>query len=167
MTTGFDTAPQRTEVEFHCTGQAVGKMRNELKVKMVQPAEDAMYEFATDEGPFHGGDATAPPPLSMFVASLTACLMTQMRAFSKRLDVTIDDLRVETRFTWDWAREGRVYETAPKSIEIDVLVDSPNSLDETKALIAAAKKGCFIEQTLGRANIIQHRIKTDDGYVDA
>lgn len=163
---GYESAPPRQEVQFNCQGQATGKMRNELQVTMVQPKEDAIYEFATDEGPFHGGDASAPPPLSMFVASLTACLMTQMRAFAKRMDVKIDDLRVETRFTWDWAKTGRVYETAPKSIEIDIFLDSPDPLEKSAALIATAKKGCFIEQTLGRSNIIHHRIKTDDGYVE-
>lgn len=167
MSTTFDDAPQRTQVQFKCAGQAVGKMRNELAVQMVQPFEEEIHELATDEGPFHGGDATAPPPLALFVASLTGCLMTQMHAFAKRMDVTIDDLKVETRFTWDWARAGRVYETAPKSIEIDVLLDSPDPLEKTRALVAAAKKGCFIEQTLGRSNVIHHRIKTADGFVEA
>jgi len=34
-------------------------------------------------------------------------------------------------------------------------------------LVEAAKKGCFLEQTLGRENTIRHRIKTDGGWVDA
>lgn len=166
MSVTMDNAPPRTEVQFDCTGVATGKMRSELQVTMVQPAEDTVFDFATDEGGFHGGDGTAPPPLSMFVASLTACLMTQIRAFAKRMGVSIDDLKVETRFTWDWIKAGRVYETAPKSIEIDVFLESPDPLEKSKALIEAAKKGCFIEQTLGRANMIHHRIKTDDGFVE-
>lgn len=165
MSMTLDTAPPRTEVEFTCSGHATGKMRNELNVQMVQPFEEKVYELATDEGPFHGGDASAPPPLALFVASLTGCLMTQMRAFAKRMDVQIDDLKVEARVTWDWARAGRVYETAPKSFEIDVFVDSPDPLEKVTALIETAKKGCFIEQTLGQANMIKHRIKTAEGFV--
>jgi len=161
-----ETAPPRTEVQFNCTGHATGKMRNDLRVQMVRPFAEEVHEMATDEGPFHGGDATAPPPLAMFVGSLTGCLMTQIRAFAKRMDVTIDDLTVETRITWDWAKAGRLYETAPKSLEIDVLLDSPDPLDKTTELINAARKGCFIEQTLGQANTINHRIKTADGFVD-
>ena len=110
-------------VEFRCTRRAVGKMRNELDVRMTRPMEER-FEMATDEGPFHGGEATAPPPLAHFIASLTGCLMTQLRAFSRRLGVPIDDLTVETAIEWDWARAGRVYETAPKSFAIDVAVDS-------------------------------------------
>lgn len=32
----------------------------------------------------------APPPLALFVAGLTGCIMTQIRAFAKRMDVPID-----------------------------------------------------------------------------
>jgi len=82
-------------VTFVCKGQATGKMRNELDVTMTKPVQEH-FSLATDEGPFHGGDATAPPPLALFVGGLTGCIMTQLRAFAKRMDVTIDDLRVET-----------------------------------------------------------------------
>ena len=154
------------DVRFDCTGQATGKMRNELSVTMVTPMEEH-FELATDEGPFHGGDASAPPPLALFVGGLTGCIMTQLRAFARRMDVAITDLRVETRVTWRWTPNGRIYETAPKSFEIDVLLDSPDPMDRQLALIAAAKKGCFVEQTLGTANTIRHRLKTPDGFVDA
>ncbi|UYV36676.1 OsmC family protein [Rhodobacteraceae bacterium D3-12] len=161
----LDNAPERAVVEFRCSGHAVGKMRNELDVRMTKPMEER-FEMATDEGPFHGGDASAPPPLALFIASLTGCLMTQIRAFARRMGVTIDDLDVETVIEWDWAREGRVYETAPKSFAIDVHVDSADAPDKIEALILAAKRGCFIEQTLGQANRITHRMKRDGAWVE-
>ena len=151
-------------VTFTCDGKAVGKMRNDLDVRMTEPMEEA-FTLATDEGPFHGGDATAPPPLALFVGGLTGCLMTQLRAFAKRMDVAIDDLRVETRVSWQWTPKGRLYETAPKSFDIDVFLESPATLEDQVALIRAAKKGCFVEQTLGRVNDITHRVRTDRGFV--
>lgn len=154
------------EVVFTCTGQATGKMRNELDVKMVEPMLEE-FSLATDEGPFHGGDASAPPPLALFIGGLTGCIMTQLRAFAKRMNVQIDDLAVDCRVVWQWTPKGRIYETAPKSFEIDVRLDSPNPLEEQRALIAAAKKGCFVEQTLGQANTIRHRLKTEAGYIEA
>jgi uncharacterized OsmC-like protein len=160
----FDNAPDRAVVAFHATGHAVGKMRNEIDVRMVQPMGER-FEMATDEGPFHGGDATAPPPLAHFVTGLTGCIMTQIRAFARRMDVKLTDLTVETRVEWDWAREGRVYETAPKSFAIDVNIASDDPPEAVAALIRAAKRGCFIEQTLGQANRITHRMKQGDGWV--
>lgn len=154
----------RAVVVFHCTGTATGKMRNELDVRMVAPMQER-FTLASDEGPFHGGDATAPPPLALFVGALTGCLMTQLRAFARRTGVTLTGLQVETRVEWDWQATGRVYETAPKSFEIDVLIDSDDPLEAQSALVRAARRGCFIEQTLGQANAITHKLRTDSGWV--
>ena len=155
---------QKAQVRFDCHGSATGKMRNELAVTMKLPFEEGPFELATDEGSFHGGDATAPPPLALFVASMTGCIMTQIRAFAKRLDVTLNDLTVDTRAVWDWEAKGRVYETAPHYFEIDVSIDSSDDEARVVQLINVAKKGCFIEQTLSTANIIHHRMKTEDGW---
>ena len=158
-----ETAPEAFELELACTGTASGKMRNDLDIRFVRPIQE-QFEMATDEGPFHGGDATAPPPLTLFIGGLTGCIMTQIRAFAKRMDVRIDDLRVETNIVWNWRKAGRVYETGPKSLAIDIFLESPDPEEKAAALIEAAKKGCFIEQTLGQANTIRHRLKTDAGW---
>ncbi len=151
-------------VTFTCEGRAVGKMRNELDVTMTEPMVER-FSMATDEGPFHGGDATAPPPLAHFIAGLTGCIMTQIRAFARRMDVVVDDLTVIAEVRWQWTPKGRIYETAPKSFHIDVLLDSPSPLDDQIALVQAAKRGCFVEQTLGVANSVSHRIRSGDGFV--
>ncbi|SFM36400.1 OsmC family protein [Shimia aestuarii] len=160
-----ETMPQRAVVQFDCHGQAVGKMRNELVVCMVKPFEER-FELATDEGPFHGGDSSAPPPLALFVGGLTGCIMTQIRAFAKRLRVPLNDLSVDVRVQWDWAAKDRVYETAPKSFEIDIALDSDAPMADQHALIDAAKKGCFIEQTLGQSNTIRHRIRQGEDWIE-
>ncbi|MDA9175631.1 OsmC family protein [Alphaproteobacteria bacterium] len=155
---------QPLTVTFTCSGQATGKMRNDLDVRMVEPMEEH-FTLATDEGPFHGGDATAPPPLALFVGGMTGCIMTQLRAFARRMDVMIDDLRVETTVRWGWVPKDKIYETHPKSFEIDVYLESSSDLDQQVALIQAARKGCFIEQTLGRENTINHRLRTPHGFL--
>lgn len=159
-----DEMPERAVVQFNCTGQAVGKMRNELDVRMVKPFEER-FELASDEGAFHGGDASAPPPLALFVGGLTGCIMTQLRAFAKRLKVSLNDLQVDVRVQWDWAAKDRVYETAPKSFEIDISIDSDDPVEDQRRLIEAAKKGCFIEQTLGQSNKITHRLKQGETWI--
>ena len=158
--------PQKALVQFDCKGHATGKMRNDLEVMMKLPFEEGPLILATDEGSFHGGDASAPPPLALFVAGLTGCIMTQIRAFAKRLKVSLNDLDVETRVVWDWEAKGRIYETGPRSFEIDVMIDSSDAVEKVVELINAAKKGCFLEQTLGQANTIRHRMKTPDGWVE-
>lgn len=44
-----ENMPSRAVVQFNCTGQAVGKMHNELDVRMVRPMEER-FTLATDEG---------------------------------------------------------------------------------------------------------------------
>ena len=160
------TVQDKAIVQFDCVGTAVGKMRNELAVKMSLPFPEGPFELATDEGSFHGGDASAPPPLALFVGGLTGCIMTQIRSFASRMALTLSDLRVETRVQWSWVAVGRGYESAPKSFEIDVLIDSPHTKAEIETLVTQARRGCFISQTLGHQNEIRYRLKTQEGWVD-
>ena len=161
-----ENQPQTMQIEMRCTGIATGKMRNDLDVEFVRPITEH-FEMATDEGEFHGGESTAPPPLALFIGGLTGCIMTQIRAFAKRLRCPVKDLRVITTIVWDWQSKGRVYETAPYSLEIDIMLDSDAPQSDILELIEVAKKGCFIEQTLSCANTIRHRYKSSDGWVDA
>ena len=157
--------PDQAKVIFKCKGKPVGKMRNELTVDMVSPLKET-FELATDEGSFHGGDATAPPPLALFIASITGCIMTQIRAFSKRLKIQITDLNVEAKVTWNWKKVEKIYETSPEKFEMDIYIDSSESIERVKTLVQAAKKGCFIEQTLSQKNTINHKLKIEDKWID-
>jgi uncharacterized OsmC-like protein len=151
------------DVIFEGKGTANGKMRNDIAVEW--PMMKERFDLATDEGPFHGGDGTAPPPLALFTAALTGCLMTQIRAFAKRLKIDLNGLEVGARLHWKGEQTGNdPYVTAPVAFSLDVEVDSNASDDELCALIAAAKKGCFIEQTLAEGIVVGHRLKIGDEW---
>lgn len=150
-------------LEFSCAGTQGPKARVELDARMRGPAP-TQFVFACDEGPTLGGDGSAPTPLHLFVGALTGCLMTQMRNFARRLGVTLDSLEVEVRANWQFVPDGRLYETRPDGIEVDVNIASPNTEAEVAELIRAARRGCFIEQTLSVPNTIRHRMKTATGW---
>lgn len=153
------------EVVIDATAKAVGKMRNEVTV--YSGVSGNTFQMATDEGPVHGGDSSAPPPLAYFATAMVACLMTQIRAFSKRLRIPINDVSVSGRCHWRGTVVGRnPYETEPIGFDLDIEIDSDASPEDLKRLIGAAKKGCFIEQTLGRANEIGHRLKVGENWVE-
>jgi len=161
-------AEERKTFDVVFTGKGVmsGKMRNDIAVEFETMAE--RFEIATDEGPFHGGDGTAPPPLALFTAALTGCVMTQIRAFSKRLMIPIGAVEVEARLHWQGHQQGREpYVTAPVGFDlhIDLQSDAPEA--DQRRLLEAAKKGCFIEQTLAQGLTVGHRLKTQDGWQDA
>ena len=154
------------DVIFEGTGTSSGKMRNDIHVEW--PMMKESFDLATDEGPFHGGDGTAPPPLALFTAALTGCIMTQIRAFSKRLKIPIGTVTVKARLHWKGEQTGNdPYVTAPVGFDLDIDLDSPASQQDQHRLIAAAKKGCFIETTLMQGLAVGHRVKIDGEWQDA
>ena len=158
-----DEQTKRFDVIFEGVGRSSGKMRNDISVTW--PMMKESFELATDEGPFHGGDGTAPPPLALFTAALTGCLMTQIRAFSKRLNTPIRDVEVKARLHWTGEQSGDdPYETSPVAFDLDVDIDSDASTEELERLLTAAKKGCFIEQTLAKGLTVGHRLRVGDQW---
>ena len=157
---------KRFDIEFEGVGVATGKMRNDISVTFTSMNES--FELATDEGPFHGGDGTAAPPLALFTAALIGCVMTQVRAFSKRLKIPIGEVKVGAKLHWEGHQTGRdPYVTAPVGFSLDIDLDSDAAPEDQHRLIEAAKLGCFIEQTLKQGLEVDHRLKIGDTWQDA
>ena len=154
------------DVVFEGRGTASGKMRNDISVEW--PAQGESFDLPTDEGPFHGGDGTAPPPLAYFTAALTGCLMTQIRAFAKRLKIEIRGVEVGTRLHWRGEiLPGGPYQTGPVAFDLDVDIDSDAGPEDLRRLLSAAKKGCFIEATLAEGVTVGHRLKVGGAWEEA
>lgn len=160
-----DTTPaSRFEVVFEAEARNTAKFRNDITVHL-RGAHPATVELPTDEGPGHGGDGTAPYPLAYFASALTACIMTQLRAFSLRLHVPLTTIAVDTRLHWEARQHGLgPYESAPIAFTLDIDLGGGAPTDDKKRLIAAAAKGCFVEQSL-KPGIVKHRLKVGDDWV--
>jgi uncharacterized OsmC-like protein len=155
------------EVIMECEGRTVGRTRNETVVTLLGQG-GTRFEIATDEGSYpHGGDASAPSPLALFSASLVTCLMVQVKQFARRLKIEVRDVHARARLHWLAETEGRgPYVSRPVGFSIDLEIDSDAPTASIVELIAAAKQGCFVEQTLARPNTIAHRLKVGDGWID-
>ena len=153
------------DIIFEGKARSSGKMRCDLDVDFVTTGES--FKLATDEGSIHGGANTAPPPLALFTGALAGCLMTQMRAFAKRLRIPMDSVAIDARLHWEAEQTGREpYVGAPVGFSLDIDVESEASTDDIMKVITAARKGCFVETTLERTNEIKHRLKVDGAWVD-
>ncbi|MDQ0314326.1 OsmC family protein [Amorphus orientalis] len=157
------SSSQMFEVVFDAEGVAVGKMRNEITLTARTPFT-SVNRLATDEGAFQGGEGTAPTPLEYFLTGLVGCLMTQIRVFARKLKVDVSDLKVTCRAEWA-ADRGEIgpYETRPKGFHLDVDLASDAPPDDVARLIEAAKRGCFVEQTLAVPNTVSHRFRINSG----
>lgn len=158
-------AVSRFEVVFEAEGTSSGKFRNDIQVHLRGPHPQTV-ELPTDEGPLHGGDGSAPCPLAYFASALTGCVMTQIRAFAKRLNIPIRGVTIKTRCHWEARQRGNSpYESAPIAFTMDVDIVSFASDPEKRRLLIAAQKGCFVEQSL-KPGIVKHRLKLSDGWTE-
>ncbi len=155
----------RFEVIFDAEGRNTAKFRNEITVHK-RLSHPVSVELPTDEGPGHGGDGTAPYPLAYFASALTACVMTQLRAFAQRLEISLTEFSVKTRCHWEARQHGRApYESAPLAFTLDIDLGGDASQADKRRLIAAAAKGCFIEQSL-KPGLVKHRLKVGEDWVE-
>ena len=154
----------RQNVRLDFDVAAVGKMRNEVHIK---GSFGGSWDMATDEGDFHGGDGTAPPPLAYFVTGFAACFMTQVRAFAKRLGIEFEELAASGWVEWWLDLDGRnPYTSEPKTFGVELYCDSPAPTEQLIELVEAAKKGCFVEQSLMNTVQIKHRIRHNGRVVE-
>ena len=127
------------------TGNATnkGSMRNDIDVSFESMNET--FKLATDEGTFHGGKGTAPPPLALFTASLCGCIMTQIKAFGKKLKIEVNEIEIDASMEW----QGEVLEEGPYkascdgyNLDIDIISEEP--IERKKKLLEAAINGCLL-----------------------
>ncbi|MDA7579447.1 OsmC family protein [Alphaproteobacteria bacterium] len=147
------------------TGNATnkGSMRNDIDVSF--ESMDETFKLATDEGAFHGGKGTAPPPLALFTASLCGCIMTQIKAFSKKLKIEVSEIKIDASMEW----QGQILEEGPYkascngyNLDIDIISEEP--VQRKKQLLEAAINGCFIEASL-KPGIVKHRLKDKNNWI--
>lgn len=164
--TGAADAELRTvDIKFDAKARTLGKMKSEVTI--TSQYSNFSVTLETDEGKLHGGDASAPMPLHYFAAGVVTCLMTQMKAFAKRLRIPVENIEMNANFHWRLEQQGRdPYVSQPVGFDIDIDVDSDAPLDDLKRLIEAAKKGCFAEQALTLPCEIGHRLKVGDDWVE-
>ena len=153
------------DVIFEGTARSSGKLRCDVDVEFVTTKET--FQLSTDEGKIHGGSNTAPPPLALFTAALSSCLMTQIRAFAKRLRIPIESVEIQSRLHWRAEQVGRQpYVGEPIGFDLDINMTGPVSDEDKLRLLDAGCKGCFLEQTMGQVNTIKHRLLMNDEWVE-
>lgn len=158
-------AKVKFDVVFEAQGSNTSKFRNDCTVHLRGAAPRTDF-LPSDEGAYHGGDGTAPYPLAYFVSGLTTCLMTQLRAFAKRLGIDVADFTVNCEARWQAVMESTndPYESRGVGFLLDIDLKGDASVEEKKRLIAAATKGCFVE-VIVQPGLIKHRLKVGGEWI--
>jgi uncharacterized OsmC-like protein len=154
----------RFDVIFDVEARNTAKFHNDITVHLRGP-HPATVELPTDEGPKQGGDGTAPYPLAYFASALTACIMTQLRAFSRRLDIPLTTIAISTRLHWQAQQRGNApYASEPVAFTMDIDLGGGAAMADKQRLINAAAKGCFVERSL-KPGIVRHRLKVGEDWI--
>ena len=96
------------------------------------------FEIATDQSLKHGGDASAPEPFDLFLASLASCAGAYVAGFCGKRNISTDGLELVQR--WDRDSKGRL-------VKITIQIEVPDACPEKyhDALVRAANQ-CAVKR---------------------
>jgi ribosomal protein S12 methylthiotransferase accessory factor len=98
------------------------------------------FEIETDQSVEHGGDASAPEPYDLFLASLATCAGAYVTGFCGNREIPMERVRIVQ--SWDRDKDGNLCTVA---LTIEVPEDFPEKYHD--ALIRVANK-CSVKKTL-------------------
>jgi putative redox protein len=99
------------------------------------------FEVVTDQSVKNGGDASAPEPYDLFLASLATCAGIYVLGFCAKRDLPTDGLKVTQRWTRD--EKSRRLETI--SIDIETGPDFP---EKYLGALERAASQCAVKKTM-------------------
>ena len=98
------------------------------------------FEIATDQAVDSGGEASAPEPYDLFLASLATCAGIYVLGFCQKRGIPSDDVRIVQK----WDRDEKSNRVTAIRISIEVPPDFPEKYRPT--LVRAANQ-CAVKKT--------------------
>jgi uncharacterized OsmC-like protein len=114
---------------------------NEALVKLEQ-AED--YTVYCDDEKFKRQHGKRPSPLQYFIASIGFCMFSQFKRLATKWEVTLDDLEMDLRMTYDLSGKFPIkdFSDAAQGISYIFKIKSQSPLADVIKIAQAADKGC-------------------------
>ena len=99
------------------------------------------FEVTTDQSAEHGGDASAPEPFDLFLASLATCAGIYVLSFCQNRELPHDGIRV----VQSWDRDEKSGRLTEVRIAIEVPPEFPDKYHD--ALVRVANK-CAVKKAI-------------------
>lgn len=114
---------------------------NEALVKLEQPADCRVY---CDDENFKKQAGKGPSPLQYFIASIGFCMFSQLKRFAAKAQVTIDDLEMDLRMTYDLSGKFslRNFADAAQGLSYVFTIKSAAPLEQVLKVGQLADRGC-------------------------
>ncbi|MEV4129966.1 OsmC family protein [Nocardia sp. NPDC049707] len=141
--------PANALVGFRVSGTPEGTVGSAITV--------GKHTIRVDEPPALGGEATAPNPVEVYLASLIACQVVTYRFWAQRLGITIDDLAVQAEGDLDVRGFfGLDDHTRPgfQAVRVTVRISGPESAQRYNELQHAVDTHCpVLDLTTGHTPV--------------
>ncbi|MBA2769008.1 MAG: OsmC family protein [Sporichthyaceae bacterium] len=108
------------------------------------------FVFMVDEPVERGGTGTAPNPLAYFLAGAASCLANHYVSLAIAEGVLLRGLRVAALGHFDRVLIGGAF----RDIGYDVSIETDETVDRIRDLVARADGMCFASNTLANAGVI-------------
>lgn len=112
-------------------------------------AQYAGFEIATDQSRDNGGEASAPEPFDLFLASLATCAGAYVAGFCGKRDLPTDGIRLVQ--SWERNAEGRL---AAITLEVQL---PPSFPERYRAAVVRAAELCAVKRVLERPPTMEVR----------
>lgn len=140
---------QKREVVLVVDAESLDNMRKAATVSVEHP-KGSTFRIICDEGPYLGGDDSAPPPLAYYSASIAFCLLTQLSRFAaiKKLNIKKMRLSQETRFLMEGSATQGSLMGKGKSVVTHVEIESDEPEEAIREMLRVGENSCFIMQSI-------------------
>ena len=140
---------QKRQVVLNVEVESLDRMRKKATVTVEHP-RGSTFEIICDEGPYLGGDDSAPPPLAYFCAGVAFCLMTQLSRYAAiaKLKLKKATLRQTTRFFMEGSFLTGTIQGGALGVETLVDIESDEPVEKIRELVAIADRSCFASQSM-------------------
>jgi uncharacterized OsmC-like protein len=131
-----------------------------LKKGLVQPVGEkrfSAWQFLCDEGgPTH--EQAAPNPLSYMTSGIASSLLTQLQRAAQVMNLNIDDIKVESKVTFQWKDGGTSkWSGYTNKVIANIIIDSKESAEK----IADLKTTAFQSWAIGYGLVNKIKVQSD------
>jgi uncharacterized OsmC-like protein len=122
----------KASVVFHAAGSGDSGVATDIQIRT--------HEVQVDEPPSLGGADSAPNPVETALAGLLSCQVVTYRFWAAKLDIPLDDVRVETEGGFLGLRDG--VRPGLGAVRVKVRLTGPASPEQYRELHAAVDEHC-------------------------
>jgi uncharacterized OsmC-like protein len=157
----YEEERERASTDGYLLQQRALIRLNEDLVRFEQQEDYTVY---CDDDNFKRQAGKRPSPLQYFISSIGFCMFSQFRRFAAKAEVSIDDLEMDLRMTYDLTGTFPVknFSDAAQGISYQFKIKSSSPLENVIKVAQAADKGCHTVNSMRKRMPVSGKLILND-----